>query len=74
MSKNLPAFKPIDVIRILNNIGFVFLRQKGSHKIFVKNDLLVIVPEHKKDLKKGTLFNIIKGTGLSVEEFINFNK
>ncbi len=72
MSKDLPSLKSGDVIRILKKIGFEFYRQKGSHKIYVKNGYMVIVPEHNKDLKKGTLFNIIKGTGLSVDEFLNF--
>lgn len=74
MSSHLPSLKPKDVISILNNIGFVFHRQKGSHKIFVKDDLLVVVPEHNKDLKKGTVINIIKGTGLTVEKFLAFKK
>lgn len=69
MSKNLPSIKPKDLIKILHKIGFEFHRQKGSHKIFVKDNYLIVVPEHNKDLKKGTLLNIIKGTGLSVEEF-----
>ena len=69
MSKQFPAIKPKEIEKILSKIGFVFHRQKNSHKIYVKDDYLVIVPIHNKDLKKGTLLNIIKGTGLSVEEF-----
>ncbi len=70
MSTKLPALRPKDVIKILNKLGFAFYRQKGSHKIFVKDIFLVVVPDHTRDLKTGTLHNIIKGTGLSVEEFI----
>jgi predicted RNA binding protein YcfA (HicA-like mRNA interferase family) len=72
MSKQLPALKPKDVIKILIKIGFEFYRQKGSHKIYVKDTFLVVVPDHAKDLKTGTLHNIIKGTGLSTEEFMNY--
>ncbi|HQO40846.1 MAG TPA: type II toxin-antitoxin system HicA family toxin [Spirochaetota bacterium] len=72
MSQKLPALKSKDVIKIPNKIGFEFHRQKGSHKIFIKDELMVIVPDHNRDLKKGTLLNIIKGTGLSAEEFIEF--
>ena len=72
MSKELPAIRPRDVEKILVKIGFVFHRQKGSHKIYVKNDHLVVVPIHNKDLKKGTLLNIIKGTGLSITEFLEY--
>ncbi len=69
MSKQFPALKPKETEKILLKIGFVFHRQKGSHKIYVKDDYLVVVPMHNKDLKKGTLLSIIKATGLSVEEF-----
>lgn len=68
MSK-VPSLKPKEVIKRLNELGFEFHKQKGSHMIFVKDDRQVIVPYHNKDLKKGTLLNIVKGTGLSVEEF-----
>ena len=72
MSDELPVLKSKEVVRILEKIGFHFYRQKGSHKIFVKDDYQVVVPMHNKDLKKGTLFNIIKGTGLSKEEFKSY--
>jgi predicted RNA binding protein YcfA (HicA-like mRNA interferase family) len=66
---NYPVCKPKEIIRILERIGFKFHRQKGSHQIFVKEDKMVIVPMHNKDLKVPTQNNIIKGTGLTQEEF-----
>ena len=72
MSRQLPSIKPKEVEKALLKIGFVFHRQKGSHKIYVKDDYLVVIPIHNKDLKKGTLLNIIKGTGLTVEEFLKY--
>ena len=69
MSKELPSLTPKQVIKALEKIGYEFFRQKGSHKIYVKGALQAIVPYHGKDLKKGTLHQIIKGTGLSIEEF-----
>lgn len=72
MSKQFPAIKPKEVEKILLKINFVFHRQKGSHKIYIKDNYLVVVPIHNKDLKKGTLLNIIKGTGLSTEEFFSY--
>jgi predicted RNA binding protein YcfA (HicA-like mRNA interferase family) len=72
MSKQFPAIKPKEVEKILSKIGFEFHRQKGSHRIYVKDNYLVVVPMHNKDLKKGTLLNIIKGSGLSVEEFFEY--
>jgi predicted RNA binding protein YcfA (HicA-like mRNA interferase family) len=72
MSPHLPSLKPKEVVRILLNIGFVFHRQKGSHGIYIKDSLMVVVPQHNRDMKKGTLNNIIKGTNLTVEEFLSF--
>jgi len=31
---NLPVLKPQEVVQILENLGFVEVRQKGSHKQF----------------------------------------
>lgn len=72
MSKELPSLTPKQVIKALEKMGFEFFRQKGSHKIYVKGAKQAIVPFHGKDLKKGTLLQIIKGTGLSIDEFRNY--
>jgi len=68
MSK-YPICKPKEIVKILQKIGFEFYRQKGSHQIYVYKDKMVVVPMHNKDLKLPTQNNIIKGTGLSQEEF-----
>ena len=70
MSGTLPSLSPKEVTSALERMGFTCCRQKGSHKIYVKDNYQVIVPFHTKDLKKGTLHQIIKGTGSSVEEFL----
>jgi len=72
MSSNLPVLTSKEIEKILHRLGFQFYRQTGSHRILVKGDLQVVVPFHNKDLKKGTIFQIIKGTGLSVEDFKKF--
>ena len=69
MSQELPSLTPKKLIKILNKICFILYCQSGSHRIYVKDEFQVIVPYHNKDLKKGTLNNIIKGIGLSIEEF-----
>lgn len=51
------------LIKLLLKAGFIFKRQKGSHKIYyrAKDNLTVVVPYHKgKDLPKGTFMKIIK--------------
>jgi len=69
MSK-LPALKPSQVIKVLEKAGFSFVRQKGSHRIYVKGNRGITIPFHNRDLKKGTLRHIIKQAGLTVEEFL----
>ena len=66
----LPSLKSQDIIRALQRAGFVEHRQRGSHKIFKKDDLRVTVPIHNKDLKKGTVFSIIEQAGFTVQEFM----
>jgi len=51
----LPAPKPREVIKVLERAGFSFIRQKGSHRIYVKGNVGITIPYHNKDLKKGTL-------------------
>ena len=67
----LPQSRPEKVAKVLEKLGFRFVRQKGSHAIFVKDSLAVTIPIHRKELKKGTLSNIIKQSGVPAKEFIN---
>ena len=47
MSK-IPILKPQEVVRILNNLGFIVVRQKGSHQQFRHQDgRATTVPFHK---------------------------
>lgn len=57
--------KPNELIRLLENHDFIFVRQSGSHAIFKKADgTMVVVPIHNKDIPKGTLHGIMKDAGL----------
>lgn len=42
-----------EAIRRLKREGWVEARQAGSHKIFVKDGRLIVVPDHRGDLKPG---------------------
>ena len=45
---NVPILKPQEVVRILEKLGFVEVRQKGSHKQFRHEDGRgTTVPFHK---------------------------
>lgn len=66
----LPVLTPQDVIKILENKGFILDRAKGSHYIFYRpiTKRRVIVPYHKNDLPKGTLLAILNQAGISKED------
>lgn len=66
----LPALKPRQVVKVLEGAGFVLARSKGGHRIYAKGNIGITIPFHNKDLRKGTLRQIIKQSGLALEEFL----
>lgn len=58
--------KPRELRRILEQNGFVFTRQSGSHAIFKHpvNKRRVVLPIHSSDIPTGTLNAILKDAGL----------
>jgi predicted RNA binding protein YcfA (HicA-like mRNA interferase family) len=70
----LPSVSGQRVVRALKRSGFVELRQKGSHVSLEKRAggevFRTVVPMHD-ELAKGTLADILKQSGLTVEQFID---
>ena len=66
----LPVLTSRQIIKILTKKGFQLDHATGSHFIFYHLDfkIRVVVPAHKKDLPKGTLFAILKQAGINKEE------
>jgi len=54
----LPQIKPKQLGRILEHHGYKAVRQTGGHRIYQNGGVTVSVPQHNKDLKKGTLTRI----------------
>ena len=57
------------VVKALRRIGYIIDHQRGDH-VFMHNlekNISVIVPLHK-EIKKGTLNNIIKKAGITIDE------
>ncbi len=52
-----------EAIRRLKREGWKELRQSGSHKIFEKDKQLIVVPDHRGDLKPGLERAIKKQAG-----------
>lgn len=72
MSERLPAMKGRDVIKALKRAGFIERRTTGSH-IILRHPItkkVATVPIHGgRDVKRGTLFSIIRQAGLTMESF-----
>jgi len=71
LPKLSPA-RPEEVVRVLEKLGFIRIRQSGSHAIYHHADgRWATVPMHKgRKLGKGILRKILKDAGLTVEDFI----
>jgi predicted RNA binding protein YcfA (HicA-like mRNA interferase family) len=79
----LPRTKAADVIAALERLGFVQIRQKGSHiilkkrieieidRIAVTREVGCVVPLHRKDIAVGTLSNILRQADVSVDELLD---
>ena len=69
---HIPVLKPKEVIRILENLGFAEVRQRGSHKQFRHPDGRgTTVPFHSgRDISPFLLHQITKDIEMPMDEFI----
>ena len=65
----LPSVSGKKLIRALGKLGFVVVRQKGSHVILQRESNLLTVPLHDP-VKKSTLNAILKQADVSLEELL----
>lgn len=70
MSK-LPRISGRQAIAALGRVGFLAIRQAGSHVILKRSEPFaqLVIPNHK-ELDTGTLRAIIRQADLSVDEFL----
>jgi predicted RNA binding protein YcfA (HicA-like mRNA interferase family) len=70
----LPAVKPRQIRRFLENNGFILDHTSGSHLIFYNpiSRRRAVVPQHNRDMPKGTLMSLLREAGFSREELIDF--
>jgi predicted RNA binding protein YcfA (HicA-like mRNA interferase family) len=73
---NLPVLKPREIVLLLETLGFIEIRQRGSHKQFRHADgRCTTVPFHAgRDISPILLRQIAKDIGLSVDEFLKHSK
>ena len=69
----LPVLKPREVVRALERLGFVQVRQRGAHRQFRHPDGRgTTVPDHSgRDIAPPLLRQIIKDIGVTLQEFLN---
>jgi predicted RNA binding protein YcfA (HicA-like mRNA interferase family) len=70
----LPVVTPRQLIRALERAGFSMHHIRGSHHYLrhpTKPGVLVTVPFHGRDLKRGTLRSILRQAGISVAELVD---
>ncbi|RMF65072.1 MAG: type II toxin-antitoxin system HicA family toxin [Bacteroidetes bacterium] len=69
---SVPVLKPQEVIKLLEGLGFVEVRQRGSHTPFRHADgRMTTVPFHKgRDIASVLLRKIARDIGLTVEELL----
>jgi len=56
------------MVNVFSKIGYKIERQKGSHIVMSKEDVILVIPDHQT-VSKGTERDLIKDAGLTVEQF-----
>ena len=65
----LPVISGRDVVDALERLGFEQVRQRGSHVVMRRGGKGCVVPMHR-EVKRGTLAEIIRQADLSAEALI----
>lgn len=74
MGKKPPVLRPAEIMAILERLGFVQVRQRGSHIQYRHADgRATTVPYHSgRDLSPILLRQIAKDIGLTIDEFLAY--
>ena len=69
MGSKYPVLKPREIIRTLEEFGFQFVSQNGSHLKYSNGKRITIIPNHR-EVAKGTLQSILELAGVDLESFL----
>ena len=58
-----------DAVRVLLRLGFVEIRQRGSHVMLRRGGKGCVVPLHR-ELKLPTLLSVLKQAGITADDFL----
>jgi predicted RNA binding protein YcfA (HicA-like mRNA interferase family) len=65
----LPRVSGTEVVRALQLLGFVVVRQRGSHIVMRHGSMGCVVPNHR-ELKLGTLNGVLRQAGVTPDDFL----
>ena len=65
----LPRLSSRETIRALERLGFVQVRQRGSHIVLQRGSTTCVVPQ-RRELKLGTLSGILDQADVSVDQLL----
>lgn len=68
-----PVLPPTKILKVLNELGFIKISQKGSH-VKLKNyctNKVCIVPMHK-EVARGTLKSVLEQADIELESFVKY--
>jgi predicted RNA binding protein YcfA (HicA-like mRNA interferase family) len=68
---SVPVVSGREAVRVFQQFGWEFARQRGSHIVLVKAGSItsLSIPDHR-EVAKGTLRSLIRDAGLTVDQFI----
>ena len=69
----LPHISGSEIVKTFQRMGFIVVRQKGSHVVLRRGNKGCVVPMHR-EVATGTLKSAIRQAGITTEEFINEHK
>jgi predicted RNA binding protein YcfA (HicA-like mRNA interferase family) len=65
----LPRISGEEGRKALERLGFVAVRQRGSHMVMRSGDRGCVVPMHR-EMKVGTLHGVLKQAGVDPDQFV----
>jgi predicted RNA binding protein YcfA (HicA-like mRNA interferase family) len=68
----IPVLNPQEVVKVLKSLGFVEVRQRGSHKQYRHSDgRVTTVPFHKgRDISPTLLRKIVADIEMTIDDFL----
>jgi len=62
----------LQMCKLLESIGFMVIRQRGSHKFYRHNDgRTTVVPMHAGDLDRSLIRKILKDIDITIDDYNN---